>query len=501
MRILRSLLALLFFTTTQLIPANASEGYLVIGIDVSGSMRGEALQSTVTAAEQIVESLASARTIEIYTFTRSPKKLDYPSSLSSVASGGYTALFDSIWSLTLRAGELDAPLIILTDGKDSRSLITADELVGRLANYSNRINFVAYSPLPENEEVLRAIATKTGGTVYGVSQSNQLIDTFKLAVDDVVDLDNRSSSPFLLLVSTLMVLIAFLFIRLIMQWREKERFLDSWSDVLENYKFRSEPLNEPGEKNESALLTRIIGDTSLIVPGIKGKIRRETLALFLVIGLIALLLFLDLSILVAIPTSLLLCILFLRAWIKNAESKARLRFESELPASLRLLASSLTAGLSFLQALDSFSSEGNSEVALEFRRALSEIQLGSPIERALHDVAERMQSEDLKWVVFAFSVQREVGGGLAKILQSSAEAIDARANLRQEIRTLSAEGRISSYILILLPPGIFLFLFATRRDFISLFWEETFGQVLLLVVLALMATAWLWIRRLVNSPA
>ena len=87
MRILRSLLALLFFATTQLIPASASEGYLVIGIDVSGSMRGEALQSTVTAAEQIVETLASARTIEIYTFTRSPKKLDDPSSLSSVASG------------------------------------------------------------------------------------------------------------------------------------------------------------------------------------------------------------------------------------------------------------------------------------------------------------------------------------------------------------------------------------------------------------------------------
>ncbi|NDH38424.1 MAG: hypothetical protein EBX77_03925 [Actinobacteria bacterium] len=149
----------------------------------------------------------------------------------------------------------------------------------------------------------------------------------------------------------------------------------------------------------------------------------------------------------------------------------------------------------------SFSADGNSQVAREFRRALSEIQMGSPVEKALGDVADRMQSEDLKWVVFAFSIQREVGGGLAKILQTSAETIDNRSSLRQEMRTLSTEGRISSYILMLLPPGIFLFLLATKREFISLFWVESIGQGLLVLVIMLMGLAWIWIRRLVNLAA
>ncbi|NCV44498.1 MAG: hypothetical protein EBW15_06875 [Actinobacteria bacterium] len=90
---------------------------------------------------------------------------------------------------------------------------------------------------------------------------------------------------------------------------------------------------------------------------------------------------------------------------------------------------------------------------------------------------------------------------MAKILQTSAETIDNRSSLRQEIRTLSTEGRISSYILMLLPPGIFLFLLATKREFISLFWVESIGQGLLVLVIMLMGLAWIWIRRLVNLAA
>ena len=439
MRIFRLLLATIFTSIFLLTPVNASSEFLVIGIDVSGSMSGQALQSTVNAAESIVKGVENQREIEIYTFTRSPKKLDEPTSLLDVTSGGYTALFDSIWALALRARELGAPLIVLTDGKESRSLLTSSELIKQLDGFPVSINFIAYNPLPEDEEVLKEISSQTGGTVYGVAEADELLAVFQQAVTEVVTTKRSSNSTFPIILSTLIALISFLFMQLVLKWRRKEKFLDSWSNVLEDYKIEPNLLVEREKKRASRFLSELVGDTSVLAPRIKGKIEREGLLIGAVLVEVSILLWFGLSIFAAIPVALLLTALLLKALIRREYSSAKLKFESELPASLRLIASSLTAGLSFLQALDSFSSEGNTQVAREFRRALSEIQMGSPVERALSDVAERMNSEDLKWVVFAFSVQREVGGGLAKILQTSAEAIDTRANLRQEIRTLSTE--------------------------------------------------------------
>jgi tight adherence protein B len=136
--------------------------------------------------------------------------------------------------------------------------------------------------------------------------------------------------------------------------------------------------------------------------------------------------------------------------------------------------------------------------AREFRRALTEIQLGIPIERALESVATRMKSEDLRWAVAAFAIQREVGGSLATILNSTAETIESRFELRREVRTLSAEGRISSYILMALPIGIFLFLSFLRPDYVSVFLTEPLGNLLLVGIVVALTAAWFWLRNLVR---
>ena len=163
-----------------------------------------------------------------------------------------------------------------------------------------------------------------------------------------------------------------------------------------------------------------------------------------------------------------------------------------------MLAGSLSAGLSFLQALSAYAEDGQGVSAREFRRALTEIQLGIPIERALESVATRMKSEDLRWAVAAFAIQREVGGSLATILNSTAETIESRFELRREVRTLSAEGRISSYILMALPIGIFLFLSFLRPDYVSVFLTEPLGNLLLVGIVVALTAAWFWLRNLVR---
>ena len=183
-------------------------------------------------------------------------------------------------------------------------------------------------------------------------------------------------------------------------------------------------------------------------------------------------------------------------WLNSKEAAARKAFDEELPDFLLLIASSLRAGLSFQQALDSSAEEGQGEVSRQMRRALSEVQMGSPIEQALMRVSERMQSEDLKWTVTALAIQREVGGNLSNILETAAQTIKSRADLRREVRTLSAEGRLSGWVLAALPVGLFLYLFVTNRAYVSFFWTSVVGIILLVGLVILFIIGFIWIRKI-----
>lgn len=480
---------------------------LVVGIDISGSMRGPALEETIKAANEIVGELGGSRNLEIYTFTQELSKVDQFTSLSNLSSGGYTALYDSILNLSIRARELNAPLIVLTDGKDSRSKTSSAQLIQSLSTDATNTYFIAYNPSSAGRLVMEQIASNSGGKVFGINELSELIEAFSQAVSEIEEKSVRESeagvSTFGIgIIASSVGIITLSILKMLQQWRRREIYLDSWSEVLEGYEQKGSVIEKDSESSKlQTLLTRSLGDTTLIAPKIKAQSKREIIFGGLFIGSLAFLIYLGIPIFISVFLAALATGMCIRYLVKVAEARIRLEFERDLPTSLRLLASSLTAGLSFLQALDTFSSNSDSRVALEFRRALTEVQMGAPIERALSDVARRMLSEDLKWVVFAFSIQREVGGGLAKILQTSADTIDSRSSLRQEMRTLSTEGRISSYILMLLPPGIFLFLAITRRDFISLFWQESIGHLLLFTVIILMTIAWVWIRRLVNERA
>src|SRR6266516_7910919 len=153
--------------------------------------------------------------------------------------------------------------------------------------------------------------------------------------------------------------------------------------------------------------------------------------------------------------------------LRSALGKRAEHLREQLPDVLTIMASSLRAGHSFLQSLDTVAKEIAQPAAHEFQRVVAEIRLGRPAEDALEALAQRVGSDDFRWAVLAVNIQREVGGNLAEVLDTVAETLRDRDNVRRQIDTLSTEGKLSLYILMGLPIAIGLYIFKFSRDYLS----------------------------------
>ena len=144
------------------------------------------------------------------------------------------------------------------------------------------------------------------------------------------------------------------------------------------------------------------------------------------------------------------------AYLKRKISARRRAFAEQLPDALSLIASSLSAGHTFLRAIQMMCEEAEPPMSEEFARVVSETRLGDPVVDALARMAARLQLRDLDWVVQAIRIQQTVGGKLADLLHTLADFIRAREEVRREVRVLTAEGRMSAWVLGGLP--VFLLL-------------------------------------------
>lgn len=173
-------------------------------------------------------------------------------------------------------------------------------------------------------------------------------------------------------------------------------------------------------------------------------------------------------------------------------------FDEQLPDSLQMVAGSLSAGYSLAQSLDGLVREGSQPMASEMGRAIAESRLGVPIESTLDGVADRMDSRDFRWVVMAIRVQREVGGNLAGVLTTVSATMRERAMLRRHVRGLSAEGRLSAYILIGLPLFLALYMLTLRPEYIRPLYTTGMGIVMIIVAGLLLSIGSFWMSRMVK---
>jgi tight adherence protein B len=194
-------------------------------------------------------------------------------------------------------------------------------------------------------------------------------------------------------------------------------------------------------------------------------------------------------------------------WIYVRVLRARYyrRFDDQLADTLMLMSNSLRAGFSFLQALEMVAREAPFPIGNEFRLVSQEIAVGVPITGALENLARRINSSDLDLVVTAVVIQRETGGALAEILDIIAAVIHERMRIRGEIRTLTAQGRLTGAVLSFLPISLGLILHFVSRmaapndpSFVEPLLYEQLGRLMLMTAVAMEIVGFLWIWKIVS---
>jgi tight adherence protein B len=193
-----------------------------------------------------------------------------------------------------------------------------------------------------------------------------------------------------------------------------------------------------------------------------------------------------------------LVVIVSRIVIRHRITRRRALFAEQLDDSLQLISGGLRAGHSLVRAVDAVSQEAESPTAEEFARVVNEHRLGRDLGEALQNCAERMQSDDLAWAAQAVAVHREVGGNLSEVLDHVGETIRERNQIRRQVATLSAEGKVSANVLIGLPIAIAAVLCVVSPSYISVFVTSPLGIGLIVVSLVLFVVGVVWLRALVK---
>ncbi|GAA2018667.1 hypothetical protein GCM10009740_03230 [Terrabacter terrae] len=194
----------------------------------------------------------------------------------------------------------------------------------------------------------------------------------------------------------------------------------------------------------------------------------------------------------------LLGLLIMPVGLKFAASRRARKFEAQLPQILLLISTSLRSGFGLPQSLDAVARDAAEPAGKEFSRALAETRIGTDISDALERVAIRMESKSMHWTVMAIRIQREVGGNLADTLRTTAGTLRERESLQRQVATLSAEGRLSAYILIALPIFIFFYMMKANYGYVSLLWTTMPGLFMSGFGVVSLGAGIVWMRQVVK---
>lgn len=554
----------------------------VLVLDVSGSMNaGGALTEAKAAAKRFIATRARHERVALVAFAGTAQiRLGFTEDASaleaavdSLAAEGETALWDALVLAALlcrESPELQANVLLLTDGADTASSATEDAARDDLRS-AEALTFAVALGSGAGAPSLSQLTAATGGTLFSASSSGELGDRFssvRQALQNqyevvyrssgvpgrlVIELtdgasgaevltsaERRRSSPVpervpappgpvdafltgssgrLLAVSSVALLAALLTWLVARTLVRPEKALKK---RLRPYLPGAPSASESGGENAPrpprgrAMLGGVVRLISRVAPRSSLLTRLETFLDQADVPLRpeeALCLYAA-SLVVAAggsvwltsrpTTGLLLALAVAAVPVVSLRMRRRRRlraFDAQLPDTLTLLAGALRAGHSFVQALDVVARETAEPAAGELRRALAHARLGRPLEDTLAESASRMESRDLEWVVLATGIQREVGGNLAELLQTVSETIVQRERLRREVRTLTAEGRLSAIIMGLLPVGLAAFLSATSPDYLGVLFSSPVGWGLVVGGIVLECAGFAWLRKIVKVEA
>ena len=185
-------------------------------------------------------------------------------------------------------------------------------------------------------------------------------------------------------------------------------------------------------------------------------------------------------------------------WIRGKRKRRLGAFESQLPEAIDLLGRAIRAGHPLSSGLDMVSRESPDPVAAEFRRTFEEQRFGLPLEDSLLAMADRVTLVDVRILVTAILIQRNVGGNLAEILDNIAYTIRERFKIRRQLRVYTAQGRMAGYVLAILPVTVGFIIFLLNPEYMLTLFRDPAGRLSLAVATVMQTAGYLWIRNIVN---
>lgn len=185
-------------------------------------------------------------------------------------------------------------------------------------------------------------------------------------------------------------------------------------------------------------------------------------------------------------------------FLKLRKKKRRTELEGQLVDAISVLCNALRAGHSFQQAMSSISSEMNGPIAEEFGRVFRETQHGMTMQDSMDRMVERIGSDDLEMLCTAILIQRDIGGNLAEVLENIAGTVQSRLSLKAEIKTRTASGRLSGYLVGALPLILLIAISAINPDYSSMLYTTKLGNIMLGVGACLEVIGFLVIKKIVT---
>ncbi len=554
--------------TATVTPLPADELEVMLVIDTSGSMAGDALSGAKQAATAFLGRMPSATRIGVVGFGASPVlasglSLDRQALAAAVAgleAGGETALYDAVGRAIAQFSPgpgVHRSIVVLSDGGDTASADSLEGVSAKVSAAGVRLDVAELTSPESNRAALDRLAAAGNGALSSAadpvalggiydtvarSLANQYLLSFRarsggrtelrvrLAHQEVqaegvtvVDLPSLPPVPspptttaparepvketgapvgtWALAAGAAMFFAALALVGLAAfspgQRRAGRARLgraqlpsvdatalsglaqraSAWAEQALGRRGKREPLNHALERAGIA-----------IRPGEFAVLVGSAAVVALMVGLL----------LAGVPLGLLLAglaVVGFKAALGVLTSRRQARFADQLTDTLQLMAGSLRSGYALAQAFDAVAREGDPPARDEFRRLVVETRLGRDLPDALAAMAERLGSEDFAWVVGAIEINREVGGNLAEVLDNISGTIRERNQLRRQVKALSAEGRLSAYILLGLPFVVALALSVLNPGYLG---ELTrgFGPVLCGIGVGFMTLGTLWMKKI-----
>ncbi|SHI96100.1 tight adherence protein B [Clostridium cavendishii DSM 21758] len=173
-------------------------------------------------------------------------------------------------------------------------------------------------------------------------------------------------------------------------------------------------------------------------------------------------------------------------------------FDSQLNEGITIISNSLKAGHSFLQAIKVVSEETKDPFSKEFKKLLKEMSLGISEEEALKNLIIRIESEDLRLVVNAILIQKDIGGNLSEILDNISETIRERQKIKNELKTLTAQGKLSGIIVALIPIFLGLTIYLFNKEYMILLFTTSTGLIMIVAAILNEVIGLLMIKKIIN---